>query len=55
MLGARQGLAGHAAGVLGARGRGARGARHGHWARGLGVLLDCGLCTLCTQPVFDPV
>ena len=24
-------------------------------ARGLGVLLGCGLCTWCTQPVFDPV
>ena len=38
-----------------ARGRGARGSRHGSWARGLGVLLGCGLCTWCTQPVFDPV
>ena len=24
-------------------------------ARGLGVLLGCGLCPWCTQPVFDPV
>ena len=35
--------------------RGARGARHGRWASGLGVLLGYGLCTWCTQPVFDPV
>ena len=33
----------------------ARGERQGHWARGLGVLLGCWLCTWCTQPVFDPV
>ena len=32
-----------------------RGARHGRWERGLGVLLGCGLCTWCTQPIFDPV
>ena len=36
--------------------RGAQtGARHRRWARDLGVLLGCGLCTWCTQPVFDPV
>ena len=39
----------------GARGVRSRGARHGRWGRGLGVLLGCGLCTWCTQPVFDPV
>ena len=38
--------------------RGPQGARHGRWARGLGVLLGCGLCTWCTQPFltrFDSV
>ena len=30
-------------------------ARRAAGARGLGVLLGCGLCTWCTQPVFDPV
>ena len=33
----------------------ALGAATWRWARGLGVLLGCGLCTWCTQPVFDPV
>ena len=23
--------------------------------RGLGLLLGCGLCSWCTQPVFDPI
>ena len=35
----RHGMAGHAAQAS---------------ARGLGVLLGCGLCTWCIQPVFDP-
>ena len=44
----------------GAGARQARGAlqgRVGHaaGARGLGVLLGCGLCTWSTQPFFDPV
>ena len=40
---------------LGAHDARGTGARHRRWARGLGVLLGCGLCTWCTQPVFDPV
>ena len=43
------GRVGHAVGAHKARGKSAR---HGRWARGLGVLLGCGLCTLCTQPFF---
>ena len=41
----------------GAQGHGtqARGTGLAARARGLGVLLGCGLCTWCTQPVFDPV
>ena len=60
--GGRTGRAAHER-MRGACGRGsradvradARGARHRGWARGLGVLLANGLCTWCTQLVFDPV
>ena len=34
---------------------GAWGARHVHWACGLGVVLANRLCTWCTQPNFDPI
>ena len=60
-----RGARGPSAGAHGGRGKGAlqgstagargTGSRHGRWAFGLGVLLGCGLCTWCTQPVFDPV
>ena len=46
-----------ARGAAGARGgrAGARVARGTSVGRGLGMLLGCGLCTWCTQPVFDLV
>ena len=30
-------------------------AGHAARARDLGVMLGCGLCTWCIQPVFDPI
>ena len=35
--------------------RGAHGMQARRWARDLGVVLGCGLCTWCTQPVFYSV
>ena len=53
--GSRGTQAGRAAEARGEGSTGERGARQGRWALGLGVLLGCGLCTWCTQPVFYPV
>ena len=48
---------GHDTGAWGARGTRDTGAGHARGVQvyGLGVLLGCGLCTWCTQLVFDPV
>ena len=53
--GVRKGAQAGREGDVGRAGARGKGAWHGRWARGLGVLLSCGLCTWCTQPVFDPV
>ena len=50
----RRAACAQARGAQQARSRRAGRAQPGRWVKGLGVRAGYGLCTQCTQPVFDP-